>query len=411
MSLGTATAIAIAKGANAPPGPKETSRSAVKDRTTVTSVARVKGHQDVALDGAYVSTRRVRVRGRKTRNAGLASESPAIKTGATAAVANQPLLGYETPAAVPSEDGTGLAYNSWTKTVPYDTSRSWAKQGIYPGDPLGVPRVYVRSENETDDVSLGDGTMSAAFNSDGAIAYAQGTTPAYRLDQSFDRKVLVRSSLDAEPDVWSDSADEWNVLAWVGDRLLVTLGIPDSEASNVMVFDGPGQVRMIAPNASLLAVDADGAIAAVAVQNPGAGTQEIRLVEVASGATMATLPWEKVNDAFRKSPLLFATGPGEWRDDTLVMRTDAGLLTLDTSEGGLLVKQALTVPLPSGILNEPQFVGDGADLVEAWTDVGGSRVRYQCRLSTSSCAASEPVPWAQFGRPAYSLTQTDGEAP
>jgi hypothetical protein len=367
----------------------------------------VRGTQ--ALQGVYAGGLRVRVRGREAR---AAANAPADALAApTPHRVVAPLLGYEAAVAVPSPDGAAVAYNTWRMTRPVDWQSSPSSQGLAPGDPIAVPELYVRDLATGRDVSLGSGTMSVAYRSDGALAYARGGE-AVRFNEDYLRDVVVRDTPASAPVAWTSAPGRYSPVAWAGDRLIAHRDLPDVEAHDVVAFDGPGHVRTLAEQAEVVAISPSGARVVVSTGEATTGrTSSLLLVDVASGDTVADVNIRATFDPATGAGIVFADDPGDWEGDELVLRTESGLLILHATEYTLSVRQVLHLDLGGIPLNEPRFASDDRRIVEAWANLPESRrasARYQCDRATLTCVQGEPAPVMRFARPAYDLSRGRG---
>jgi hypothetical protein len=320
-------------------------------------------------------------------------------------------LGYEGAVAVPSPDGTAVAYNTWRLTRPIDWENSPSAQGLAPGDPIAVPELYVRDLATGRDVSLGAGTLSVAYRADGALAYARGDQ-AVHFNEDYLRDVVVRATPTSEPVAWTSAPGRYSPVAWAGDRLVAHRDLADAEAHDVVAFDGPGRVRTLAEDAEVVAVSPSGARVVVSTGEPTTGrTSALRLVDVASGATLAAVNIRATFDPATGKGVVFADDPGDWQRDELVLRTESGLLILRATEYSLSVRQVLHLDLGEIPLNEPRFASEDRRFVEAWANLPESRrasARYQCDRVTLTCVQGDPAPAARFARPAYDLSRGRG---
>jgi len=342
--------------------------------------ARIVSGRHLKVRGIYVGDRRLRAKsGRVARVASGAGVT--LGSRPTPAPLITPLQGFETPVAVPEPHGRAIAYNTWRLTR---------------------PEVFVRDAATGRDVALGGGTVSITYRHDGAIAYTRGNEH-YRPQTPYTRDILVREAPRAGPVTWSDGRADYSVVGWAGERLLVHRGIPGTEGVDAVVADRPGRLRTLAELGEIVAISPSGASIVVSVSSADAGTEVLRLIEIASGSTVAEVNVQDLRNPGTGDRIVFADDPGDWKDDELVVRTDSGLLVLRATDSHMSVVQLIHLDLKGSPLNEPRFLDHARTVVEAWANVPKSRasVRYQCNRITLVCSRSGQVPVEEFARPAY----------
>jgi hypothetical protein len=299
-----------------------------------------------------------------------------------------PLAGWLTPAGVPSADGHYLAYNSWKELRPDDPALSWSDQGIEPGDALATPSVRVYDGAGDRDEVLEEGAFSVAWRSDGALAYFRGLQRDYRAGVPYVGEVIVRSSLEAKPQVWSADPGRYIVAAWAGPALLTYREL-EGEALDVVVFDGPGTMRVLARDSALVAVSPDGR-RAVVERGPAQGRPSVRVIDIASGDTVAALDLTKVDPSVGT-----VSYSGDWLGRRVVAPSASGLAIFRVGARTIRLEQALTIDATGGVA-EPRFAG--GERVTAWTSGGRGGVFLDCDLAASRCERVLPFPAARGTR-------------
>ena len=304
-----------------------------------------------------------------------------------------PLAGWLTPAGVPSADGRYLAYNAWKELRPDDPALSWSDQGIEPGDALATPSIRIYDAAGDRDEVLEDGAFSVAWHSDGALAYFKGVERDYRAGVMYVGEVVVRSSLEAKPRVWSTEPGRYIVAAWAGP-MLVAYREHEGEALDVVVFDGPGKMRVLAPDSTLVAVSPDGAQVFVE-RGPALGRPSVHVLNVATGDTIAALDLAKVDPAVGS-----VSYSGDWLGRRVVAPSASGLAVFRVGARTIRLEQALPVEASRGIA-EPRFAD--TDRVTAWTSMGRRAVFLDCDLPGGLCEHVVPLPSARgtHGFPAW----------
>lgn len=297
-----------------------------------------------------------------------------------------PLAGWLTPAGVPSPDGRYLAYNAWKELRADDPSRSWEDQGIEPGDRLATPSIRLYDGARRTDEVLEEGAFSVAWRADGALAYFRGAERDYRAAVPYVGDVVVRGNLEADPEVWSEERARYIVVAWAGSTL-VGYREREGEALDVVAFDGPGSMRVLAADSALVSVSPDGTQAFVE-QGPAQGRPAVRVLDIATGGTVARLDLTKVDPSVGT-----VSYSGDWAKDQVVAPSAAGLAVFRVAQGKISLEQSLRVESAQGVA-EPRFAAGGRR-VTAWTTAGRGGFFLDCDLSVRRCARTVPLPAAQ----------------
>jgi hypothetical protein len=296
-----------------------------------------------------------------------------------------PLAGWLTPAGVPSPDGRSLAYNAWKELRRDDPALSWADQGIEQGDALATPSIRLFDEATGDDSVLEEGAFSLAWRADGAIGYFKGAERDYRAGVSYVGDVFVRASWDAEPVKWSAQRARYIVVGWAG-RTLVGYREREGEALDVVAFDEPGRMRILAPSAGLVAISPDGDRALVE-QGPAEGRPNVRMLDIASGAVVARLDLTRVDQAV--GVVGYA---GDWVGDRIVASSASGLALFRVGPNAIRLEQAIRVQGPG--LSEPRFA-TAAGHVIAWASGQRGGILVDCERTSARCDRFKPLPDAQ----------------
>jgi hypothetical protein len=298
-----------------------------------------------------------------------------------------PLAGWLTPAGVPSPDGRYLAYNTWRELRPDDPRLSWSDQGIEPGDRLATPSIRLYDSETGRDELLEEGAFSVAWRADGPLAYFRGEERDYRAAVSYVGDVVVRSESSAAPEVWSPRPARYIVVGWAGEKL-VAYREHEGEALDVVVFDGPGRMRVLARDSALVAISPDGRTAFVE-RGPAQGRPGVRVLEVATGATTAALDLTKIDPAV--GTVSYA---GDWLGRRVVAASSSGLAVFRVGPRSIELEQALDVDAPRG-LAEPRFADSTGRRVTAWTSAGRGGVFLDCHLDAGACERLVPLPSAR----------------
>jgi hypothetical protein len=297
-----------------------------------------------------------------------------------------PLAGWLTPAAVPSADLRYLAYNVWDELRHDDPALSWSDQGIEPGEALATPSIRLYDAASGTDRLLERGAFSLAWRGDGALAYFKGAERDYRAGVRYVGDIVVRSSLEAAPEVWSPRRARYIVAAWAAGHL-VAYREREGEALDVVALDGPGRMRVLARDSALVATSPDGRRIFVE-EGPAEGHPLVRILRVADGKQVAALDLTKVNGA------VGAVGySGDWRGDRVVAPSASGVVVFRVTTKGIVLEQALRTRARA--LAEPRFADDAGAKVKAWTSTRAGGVFVDCDRTARRCGRATPLPEAR----------------
>jgi hypothetical protein len=279
-----------------------------------------------------------------------------------------PLAGWMSPAAVQSSDGRHVAYNLWRKLRADDPARSWSDQGIEPGDALAVPQIRLLDIELGRDELLAEGAYSVAWRGDGALAYARGVERAYRAFVAYETELVVRARDGAERR-WSAQPAQYVAVAWAAERL-IAYRIGAGEHVDTLVFERPGQARLLVEGGTLVALSPDGSKAFVE-EGAASGRPRVRVVDIATGNTRAAL--------HVREGISYA---GDWSRDLVVARGRTGLLVFRVRDRSIEVEQKLAVDQGA---KEPRFVDPAGRQVIASRDTPQGAVFLRCERKTRSC--------------------------
>jgi hypothetical protein len=306
-----------------------------------------------------------------------------------------PLMGPLAPVAVPSPDARHVAYSTWARARELNPERSYSKQGIRSGDALGIPSVRVFDQALGRDVAAVAGAYSAAWRSDGSLAFVRGVRREFAADEPYLGHVVVRSGVHSRDVVWSTKPGRYVVYGWAGARLLA-YRIGEGEALDLLVFEGPARARDLSPG-SLIALSPDGEQVLVLAPDQ----RQVRLLDVASGAEVATLDLSATD-----LPVEWGGYAGSWVGDRVVAPASAGMIIFRLGAQRIEVEQVLAVDrdvFPAG-LQEPEFTDDSSMTVAAVAELpprGGAAataVFVSCDRVSRACERGEPAPATEWPR-------------
>jgi hypothetical protein len=312
-----------------------------------------------------------------------------------------PLAGGLAPVATPAPDGRLVAYNTWRELRAIDKEKSLGEQGIETGDPVGIPVIRVLDIESGTDRALEEGSQTPAFRADGALAYALGVEPPFRVNLRYLSRIVVRETLDSAPVVWTDEPANYFVYGWAGKRL-VAYRMSEGEHLETLVLDGPGELRVLADGAGVIALSPDGQRALLADQAvPG----RVRLVDLEGGKELSSLDLSGVVGT-DGAPLPWASASGDWSGSRAVATGGPGLLVIEVKGNELALEATLALDAERypGSLAEPRFLDASGASVFApsfkATDGGDVLgVGLVCELATATCretAAGDPKRWQRL---------------
>jgi hypothetical protein len=173
-------------------------------------------------------------------------------------------------------------------------------------------------------------TFAPVLSPAGRLAYGRTIPHAGGGDVGavFPSRIEVRDSPEAAPVVWTETAGNYRPLAWAGASLLVAR-LGDDATTTIWAFDGPGHGRELGAGWAV-AVDPSGTrvLLGDGIEG-GAGNPGLRVVEIATGATRASLDLQTSQlpgdvSWTRAAP----SGPGVWTSDSIVLPASSALVTL-----------------------------------------------------------------------------------
>ena len=313
------------------------------------------------------------------------------------------LTGSLVPVAVESRDGSVVAYSAWRQIAKIDHDAPG--QGLETGQPVGIPSVRVYDGASGRDRLVATGAHSPALSRSGRLAFVRADAETVRANEPYTGNVVVGSVDGGRFDAWTTESARYFPYAWAGDTLLVYNAVPQSEATDVYAYTGPGAGRLLAAGAFIVALSPDGERILVTV-----GRRMVQVVRVSDGAIEASMPLDGDGVATEDSPttphyLMFS---GSWRGDRVVANSDLGLVVLNVADG-LRIESILATPqFPHGVV-EPTFTADAR--VIGWADLaGGDRpvganaepawdhALVSCDLAAASCTIGEAQPARSWTR-------------
>jgi hypothetical protein len=301
-----------------------------------------------------------------------------------AGTVNAPFTGTLVPAAVPhAEDPGVVVYHAFLRGRP-------------------VLRRYDAARRR--DSVMASGAFSIAWRRDGALAYFKGLRAKVRDPQRYRGHVVVRADHGDRGVRWTWRPARYVAAAWAGDRLLAYR--LSRLSGDVLAFDGPRRIRVLARNAFLVAISPDGERAFVS--RPDAAGAAVRVVDVATGAAGAKLSLRGDQGPDGRQPTTFVAS-GSWFGDRVVGATNLGLLVFKIEPGRIALEQTLDVDptvFPTS-LQEPQADPSGRRIV-AWAELAAKprqavaeAALVDCDRRTLHCLQGPSAPGLRPPRPIY----------
>ncbi len=297
-----------------------------------------------------------------------------------------PLAGALSPAVVVEPGGDSLVYNSW--------------RGDYP-----VLRVH---DLETaSDSAVAEGAFSAALTDD-ALAYFVGLRRSVDDVATHRGHVVVSSESGERGGRWSQQASPYVVVAWAGDHLLVYRR--RATTTGVLAFAGPGDMRVLATNAYIVAVSPEGDRVFLSEAN----TAKVRVVDVATGRTRASLDVTE-RDPISGRPLQYVSYSGSWKGEFVAAAVSNGLAVFRVADDSVALDQLIGLDpdtFPVGV-SEPLFTSDGGSLVASGEYIANPNAAVnrmalvECDRDGLRCEVGPLGPYAQPPRLAHNPSRPD----
>jgi hypothetical protein len=310
------------------------------------------------------------------------------------------LTGSLVPVAVAADDESVVAYSSWHQLA--QLAVDTPGQGLKDGDPVGRPSIRVYDASSDKDKLVANGAYAPALSVDGRLAFVKGDDAIVRQNREYTGKVMVGSARGGTFSSWTRDSARYFPYAWAGDSLLVYRARPQSEGTDLYVFTGPDESRLLAPNAFAIALSPDGARVLVTVDR-----QVVEVVRIADGAIESSFTLDGpgvagYDSASTPHALMYA---GSWSGDRIVANSDVGLVVLNAKDG-LRIESVFKTPFAHGV-TEPTFVDDST--VVGWANLEPVAVSktdepaythalVSCDLATASCAQSASQPARSWTR-------------
>jgi hypothetical protein len=303
-----------------------------------------------------------------------------------------PLLGQNVPLVLESPDGRFVLYHTWRNETP-------------------LLRLVEPSSGA--DVLFARGAQSAAWRSDGAIAYTEGTPPNYRPQRPWVGNVVVRTSLRSSPTVWTSRRGMYRVAGWTGSRLLVESGVSNvvrlGTPEGTLIYESPGRY-MYAGLGGVSALSPDRRYFFGRVPNGDGPSDRVRIVDTATGLTVARGALKAMArragiDARNLDAGVY--GAASWRGEYIAADTASGrtgtLVVLRFARGKLSLEHALRLDGSAGLhgrygahFSVPRLLDNKGKRVIVRVDVPGpddNAATYflTCDTEARECVRGRPV--------------------
>ena len=270
------------------------------------------------------------------------------------------ITGDLTPVAVESSDGNYVVYSSWHQIA--HPKPDVLDQGLKDGDPIGAPSLRVYDDSTGKDELLEVGAFSPALSLDGRLAFLKGDSNLVRMNTEYTGEIVVGAVDGKSFEPWTSEPAKYLPYAWAGSTLLAYKALPDSEATDLYAFTGPGESRLLASAAFVIALSPD-ASRVLVVDN----RRTVEVIRIADGEVEASMALDGpgVADYDSSTTPHALSYSGSWYGDRAVAESDAGLVVLDLSDG---IKIESVFDTPGFEVSSPTFL-DETDVV-GWTDLG-----------------------------------------
>lgn len=313
------------------------------------------------------------------------------------------IFGSLVPVAVRSSEGSIVAFSSLRVLVelgPDEPGRSVAQ-----GEPVGIPSVRVLETGSRRVRLLERGAHSPALSLQGRLAFFKGDADVLRGGVPYEGHVLVGDATGTRFERWTTEPARYMPYAWAGGTLLVYRALPGSEATDLYAYTGPGEARLVAPLAFVIALSPDGTRVLVS-----SGRRMVQIVRIDDGAIEASLALDGDGIAAPDSDTTphMLEFSGSWRGKHVVANSDAGLVVLDVSDGIRIASVFATPAFAHGI-SEPRFVDDRH--VVGWANLAASErapapqvesdwdhALVRCDLVAETCATGKAHPQRELTR-------------
>lgn len=310
------------------------------------------------------------------------------------------LTGSLVPVAVQSSDHSLVAYSSWHQIAALEPDEPG--QGMRVGDPIGVPSVRLYDAAAAKDRLVANGADSPALSGSGRLAFVKGDDTIVRANRDYTGQVFVGAAPKGPFTQWTSDAARYFTYAWADEALLVYRAQSDSEATDLYALTGPRESRLVAAEATVIAVSPDASRVLITV-----GRRMVEVVRIADGAVESSFALD--------GPAIAAPGSsttahalmysGSWSGDRVVANSDVGLVVLNVKDG-LRIESIFKTPFPHGII-EPTFTDDTH--IIGWADLGPVSIGkhaepaydhalVSCDLLAAACAVGPAQPARKWTR-------------
>ncbi|MBI3969437.1 MAG: hypothetical protein HY329_27650 [Chloroflexi bacterium] len=322
-----------------------------------------------------------------------------------------------------SPDRRWLVYGAISDQIPEDVRLQphyWP-----PKDDAAFPALRLLDTHTGADTVLADLACAPAWGSTGRIAYVKGAAPRRGDRSSFPGQIVVRDGLRGSERAWTSRPEEYGELVWAQDRLLATRKQPldgGGWAWDLVVLDGPGQIRLLAHHAGLVAISPDGTKALIShlegVMDPAVPSHQwaakLQLVRLVDGRPMAELDLIGSGVAYLYSGTWsgdLVVAPGKSRYGSVHAAGLLALLDVRTAKPTLQEVFAFTWPsrraghgtIMYGGVAQPRLLDAAAARFGGWYGVGGGFWYLECEPAAQRCIRSDPTPHNPGRIPAETL--------
>lgn len=295
---------------------------------------------------------------------------------------HSPLAGALSPAVVLEPGGDALAYNSWGR---------------------GRPMLRVHNFETAEDAIVEEGAFSVASSNE-ALAYFVGSKARVRDVTTHRGDVVVASESGERRVSWNREPAPYVVIAWAAEDLLVYRR--RGMTTDVLAFSGARQMRVLARDAYLVAVDPAGK--SVFLSETAPGGVRVRIVDIASGTTTASLDVTQ-RDPISGRPLQYVSYSGSWQHDLVAAAVSNGLAVFRVTDDTITLDQLIGLDpdtFPTGV-TEPLLTSSGDSIVASGEYIANPNAALnrmalvECDRVDLRCEVGPSGPYAQPPRLVY----------
>ena len=241
--------------------------------------------------------------------------------------------------------------------------------------------IHVFDPRTGDDRVVVSNDSSFAVREDGAIAISAGKADLHTdpLLPSPTASPPRMGGIEVIPNArfesivsWTSGVGTYVLVGWANSTLLAERSGP-GEGTDVLAIDGPGQVRVLASNASVVAISPDGSQVLISgsTTSPSGPVPTLTVVDVSSGRTITEAPISSLIDPDQRRDIGPVAGRGDWAGDTVVMPATEGNVLLRVEPASITVERVIAIDGYFPLI-EPEFIADDGNSFIGWSQFRNS---------------------------------------